>query len=204
MIKTNKSNRRWKKRLTKRSISSYHRFGDGAPLLSPVSNRRKKRIRYIKEKVGKYNVPITIYPDHLATPKIFLSSNIWSGNQANIELLIIDKHYYCYLLQSISHPRRTYFGVTNNLRHRLRQHNGEISGGAKSTRSGKPWRMIAYISGFASRVEALKFEWRVHHPGVRWIGVSGRIKIINKVIIEKKWVMDASESLLVITWLGIP
>lgn len=103
--------------------------------------------------------------------------------------LIADQHNYCYLLRSTSRPRRTYFGVTLNLATRIRQHNGEITGGAKATRSGRPWKIIAYISGFISRIEALRFEWRVHHPGIRWSGLKGRMVAISKVITEQKWLL---------------
>lgn len=40
--------------------------------------------------------------------------------------------YYLYLLFH-QNKNRTYLGISNNLRRRWRQHNGEIKGGAKST-----------------------------------------------------------------------
>ena len=39
--------------------------------------------------------------------------------------------YYVYLLESTNHC--TYVGATMNLDRRLRQHNGEIKGGARAT-----------------------------------------------------------------------
>lgn len=70
-------------------------------------------------------------------------------------------NYIVYLLMS-QHDSRTYIGCTNNLQRRLRQHNGEIVGGAKSTR-GRKWKCICFISGFISKHEALSFEWHARH-----------------------------------------
>nr|QBK91082.1 MAG: GIY-YIG catalytic domain protein [Pithovirus LCPAC202] len=134
---------------------------------------------------------------------INLNSNLERINQRHRLCLITDRHNYCYLLRSMSRPRRTYFGVTLNLSTRIRQHNGEITGGAKATRSGRPWKIIAYISGFISRIEALRFEWRVHHPGIRWSGLKGRIKAISKVITEQKWLLGPKygDRNLTISWM---
>jgi predicted GIY-YIG superfamily endonuclease len=82
--------------------------------------------------------------------------------------------------------RRTYVGYTKNLNRRLRQHNGEIKGGAKATRYGRPWRIICYISGFPDSKTALQFEWRMHHPPKylkkRCYGVEGRVKCIEEIL----------------------
>ena len=57
-------------------------------------------------------------------------------------------------------------GKTNDLRRRIRQHNGEICGGASATRRmGGPWRPLLVIAGFESNREALQCEWRMKHPG---------------------------------------
>jgi predicted GIY-YIG superfamily endonuclease len=55
----------------------------------------------------------------------------------------------------------TYCGKTNDLRRRLRQHNGLIVGGARSTSAEKirPWRLGAVVCGLASNSAALKFEF---------------------------------------------
>jgi structure-specific endonuclease subunit SLX1 len=54
----------------------------------------------------------------------------------------------------------SYVGATVDLDHRLRQHNGEISGGAKATsgRAGS-WRRVCHVEGFADECAALQFEW---------------------------------------------
>ena len=54
---------------------------------------------------------------------------------------------------------RTYIGMTNNTKRRLRQHNREIVGGAKSTHWGAPnWKMLLHIDGFETRSEACRWE----------------------------------------------
>lgn len=58
--------------------------------------------------------------------------------------------------------RHTYAGVTCKLKHRLRQHNGEIKGGARATRISKDWRLIYHVSGLPDRKTALQLEWRLH------------------------------------------
>ena len=37
---------------------------------------------------------------------------------------------------------RFYTGVTTDVGRRIRQHNGELTGGAKATRMGRPWRCV--------------------------------------------------------------
>ena len=74
------------------------------------------------------------------------------------------KFHCCYILRSKSNPRRTYIGYSVNPFHRLRQHNQEITGGAKKTKYHGPWELICYISGFHNQREGLQFEWRLQHP----------------------------------------
>lgn len=55
--------------------------------------------------------------------------------------------------------KRTYIGCTTDVHRRLRQHNGEIQGGAKSTRKYSPfWTLYLVIEGFKSRSEAMRWE----------------------------------------------
>ena len=65
----------------------------------------------------------------------------------------------CYCLASLPDWKQTYVGVTPDLDRRLRQHNGELSGGAKAT-SGKAWERICHVHGFPDQRAALQFEWR--------------------------------------------
>jgi structure-specific endonuclease subunit SLX1 len=65
-----------------------------------------------------------------------------------------------YLLATVEPPTKTYVGATIDVDRRLRQHNGELSGGAKAT-STVPggWYRVCYVKGFADNHEALRFEW---------------------------------------------
>lgn len=70
--------------------------------------------------------------------------------------------YLCYLLYN--NDNKTYIGSTNNFKRRLRQHNGELVGGAKYTTAFKGehgWSPIVKVEGFANRCVALSFEWRM-------------------------------------------
>lgn len=70
--------------------------------------------------------------------------------------------YYVYLLESSLGT--TYVGATVNLDRRLRQHNGEITGGAIATtrliKKGETWKRACYVEGFPEWRTALQFEWR--------------------------------------------
>jgi predicted GIY-YIG superfamily endonuclease len=93
-----------------------------------------------------------------------------------------------YLLNSLSKPQRTYVGYTVDLDRRVRQHNGELVGGAKYTQHGRPWKVIGYVTGFPTDSLALQFEWRMHHPQPRsGPGVAGRIKTLNRLLSDPKW-----------------
>ena len=47
---------------------------------------------------------------------------------------------------------------------RLRKHNGELAGGAVSTKPYAPWVVYSTVEGFESKSEAMSFEYRVKHP----------------------------------------
>jgi len=84
----------------------------------------------------------------------------------------------------------TYIGITNNLQRRLRQHNGEIQGGAKATRGKGPWRLVCYVSGLPSTQAVRQLEWRMHHPprgAPRGRGLSWRIAALSHVLRMERW-----------------
>ncbi|KAJ1689063.1 hypothetical protein LUZ63_013218 [Rhynchospora breviuscula] len=62
-----------------------------------------------------------------------------------------------YLIVSSRLPR-TYVGVTTNFTRRLKQHNGELKGGAKASSAGRPWSLACIVRGFENRSEACEFE----------------------------------------------
>jgi len=64
--------------------------------------------------------------------------------------------YECYLLRSAAGA--SYVGVATDAERRLREHNGEAEGGAKSTRAGRPWAIVGRVGGLRGRSEAQTFE----------------------------------------------
>ena len=67
---------------------------------------------------------------------------------------------YCYCL--VSNEGKTYVGFSTNVDRRLRQHNGELQGGAKATHDST-WRRIITVGDFPSHQSALQFEWKWKH-----------------------------------------
>ncbi|HET6584278.1 MAG TPA: GIY-YIG nuclease family protein [Nannocystaceae bacterium] len=53
---------------------------------------------------------------------------------------------------------RTYVGIACDVEARLRQHNGEAKGGAKSTRGFRPWRVAGVFGPYLSRGKAQRIE----------------------------------------------
>lgn len=83
--------------------------------------------------------------------------------------------YYVYLLKSES-SNRTYVGYTNTTPfQRLRKHNGEITGGAKKTQKGRPWKIVMFVTGFEHEKTAHQYEFCIQKtkrykkrgPGIR-------------------------------------
>jgi len=104
----------------------------------------------------------------------------------------ISYNWSVYLLLA-SDNKRTYIGASNNPERRLRCHNGEISGGAKATRTSRPWKHIAIISGL-DKISALQLEWRLkkwHCPKNGKLtscpGIKNRISNIFNVLHLDKW-----------------
>lgn len=55
----------------------------------------------------------------------------------------------------------TYVGCTNDVGRRVRQHNGELSGGARFTQRWRPWELKAVYGPFNGRGDAQRAEYRV-------------------------------------------
>ena len=72
-------------------------------------------------------------------------------------------NFFCYLLYT-NNTLKTYVGATTDPDRRLRQHNKEISGGAKATgisvQQGLTWQRACYITGIPEWRSALQIEWR--------------------------------------------
>jgi len=72
----------------------------------------------------------------------------------------MSKPWFVYVLGSLS-VRRTYVGCTNDVARRVRQHNGEIVGGARCTRSCRPWGLLTVYGPYSGRSEAQSVEYKV-------------------------------------------
>jgi structure-specific endonuclease subunit SLX1 len=76
----------------------------------------------------------------------------------------LPKSFFVYILEA-SDQSATYVGATVDVDHRLRQHNGEITGGAKATsikvKQGLTWNRVCYVKNFPDWQSALQFEWRL-------------------------------------------
>ena len=67
-----------------------------------------------------------------------------------------EKDWWVYVI--VTDTGRTYVGSTTDPRRRLRQHNGEIKGGARSTRGKGPWTLGRVYGPYTTRSTAFKAE----------------------------------------------
>jgi predicted GIY-YIG superfamily endonuclease len=90
-----------------------------------------------------------------------------------------------YLLQEIC-GSRTYVGASLDIDRRLKQHNGQQSGGAKAT-AGRSWRRICHVTGFPHERAALQFEWAWKNLSKKELGapLTRRTKAL-KALFEKE------------------
>lgn len=105
--------------------------------------------------------------------------------------------HFNYIL--FSHERKyqgsSYVGYTNHPVRRIRQHNGELVGGAKfTTRRDASWKFLIIIgSPNFNRISALSSEWHICHPnGARrrnpkFDAPHARINSLEKVICHEKF-----------------
>lgn len=84
--------------------------------------------------------------------------------------------------------RRTYVGATVDLRRRVRQHNGELAGGARRTH-GREWTIVAAVTGFFEWRDALRFEhaWRRACRRAGGSGVDWRMRGLNRLMAQERW-----------------
>ena len=86
--------------------------------------------------------------------------------------------HYVYIIKAIS-KNRYYIGYTVNLKRRLKQHNRELSGGAKST-IGYKWQYYAIFTNLEDKIIGLKLEWRLKH-------LSKKRNILEKIYSGINW-----------------
>jgi len=113
-----------------------------------------------------------------------------------------DKKWVFYIIHN---KGATYAGVSPDPVRRLRQHNGEIVGGAKyTTGKGPGWEHICLVSGFQDKIHSMQFEWAVKHVAPRNAGgVVNRIKKLYTVLNKPKWTSkapDANTVPLILEW----
>ena len=112
----------------------------------------------------------------------------------------------CYILFSNG---RSYTGASNNVHKRLRQHNGELAGGAKATQMNRPWKHLCVISGFDKSL-ALCCEWRLKRKKSKYNkklkpfgGIKNKIENVYEVLNLEKYTSKCSPSNLTpitLTW----
>ena len=91
--------------------------------------------------------------------------------------------FLCYALTDAS-QRRSYTGITNCWERRIRQHNGDLAGGARYTKCGTQWRPLFKVHGFATHRGVLRFEWAMKKrraPQSR-SGPAGRIRQLEHIL----------------------
>lgn len=114
-------------------------------------------------------------------------------------------NHFCYILRNNyeNDKNRTYNGYTVDPKHRIRQHNQEIKGGAIYTKKygNKTWEMYVLIKGFPSHQNALQCEWRIKHPvkkkirPAKYNSPDGRVKSLNEVFKLERWTSKSIESI---------
>ena len=114
-----------------------------------------------------------------------------------------DKQWIFYLIQN---GNATYAGVSPDPVRRLRQHNSEISGGAKYTTSqSSNWSHMCLVRGFQTKQQSMQFEWAVKHEAPRNKGGPiARTQKLYSVLRKPRWTSkapDAHEVPLTIEWM---
>ena len=79
--------------------------------------------------------------------------------------------HYVYIIQS-EKTRELYFGRTDNLEQRLKEHN---RGNNFSTRNKRPWSYL-YLEGYRSEKDAISRELKLKHYGNARTYIKKRLK----------------------------
>jgi len=95
------------------------------------------------------------------------------------------------MLINTSH-NKTYIGITNNMRRRIRQHNGEITGGAKYTTTNLGFGEWIYYGWIASketileknRALSIEKKIKIRSKKLKGTPIERRIGAINSLLLE--------------------
>lgn len=96
--------------------------------------------------------------------------------------------YFVYWIQS---GNRAYIGATTDPTRRIRQHNGEIVGGAARTRGHGPWKFQCVVCGFQTWQQALQFEWAFKYYSRRARGTDSRRQSLTALLSRERWTSNA-------------
>jgi predicted GIY-YIG superfamily endonuclease len=103
---------------------------------------------------------------------------------------------YCVYLLYNNNNNKTYVGITNNLIRRLRQHNGELKGGARYTHNnldnGK-WLCYGTINNL-SKSSSLSIERHIKNISKKYSGnpIDRRLKAINHILLNTNYLFILS------------
>lgn len=67
-----------------------------------------------------------------------------------------------------------YTGITTDVERRVRQHNGELSGGGKYTKKGRPWKVV-YTEQAPDMSDALKREHQI-----KQMSKAGKVALVDR------------------------
>ena len=117
-------------------------------------------------------------------------------NEAEMTNDIEEDKWSFYIIQNKGY---TYAGVSPDPIKRLRKHNGELSGGAKYTKSiGPGWTHVCLVKGFQTKIQSLQFEWAVKHvPPRNSGGLIARLKKLYTVLNKSHWTSKSPAAITV-------
>ena len=87
-----------------------------------------------------------------------------------------ERTWWVYLLQSAD-GCSSYVGIALDPEERLLQHNGERPGGARRTRAGRPWQLVATAGPLDDRWAAVRAEYAVK----RGRGLEARQRLVDAI-----------------------
>lgn len=149
-----------------------HPVNEPLTLVVNISNEKQPQTASPKgAELPPVNGPLTLVVNTPNELQITSPMNLCLNKVLNLNIIgdpssltpTLPSDHMCYILRSMI-SNRTYIGYTIDFPHRLRQHNGELMGGAKRTKKWRPWVPVCLIKGFYESSSALRFEYRLQRP----------------------------------------